>query len=85
MIKQMTLRQVPDAVEKGIRGRARRTGHSLNRTMIALMEETLGIRTTEKKRRDMSRFAGQWSNEECAAFDRNTFVFEHVDEETWKT
>ena len=84
MIKQMTLRQVPDAVEKGIRGRARRTGRSLNRAMIDLMEEALNIRGAGKKRRDISCLAGQWSQEECAAFDGNTQVFERIDQEMWK-
>lgn len=85
MIKQMTLRQVPDAVEKGIRGRARSTGSSLNRVMIDLMEESLKLRPVDKKRRDVSQFAGQWSQTECAEFDRNTLVFENIDEETWKS
>lgn len=84
MIRQMTVRQVPDAVEKGIRARTRKTGCSLNRAMIDLMEEALQIRPTEKKKRDISRIAGQWSTEECVAFDRNTLVFERIDEETWK-
>ena len=85
MISQMTLRQIPDAIEKGIRGRARSTGRSMNRVMIDLLEEVLNVRPASTKRRDISRFAGQWSPEECAAFDRNTLIFEHIDEETWKT
>jgi len=85
MINQMTLRRVPDAIEKGIRGRARSTGHSLNRVVIELLEDVLKVRPSPKKRRDISRFAGQWSPEESAAFDRNTLIFEHIDEETWKT
>ena len=84
MIKQMTLRQVPNAVEKGIRARTRKAGCSLNRAMIELMEEALKIRPADKKRRDMSRLAGQWSHEECAAFERHTMVFERIDKETWK-
>ena len=84
MIRQMTLRQVPDALEKGIRARARSTGRSLNRAMIALIEEALKVRPAQSKKRDVSRFAGQWSEEECAAFARNTMVFERIDEETWK-
>jgi plasmid stability protein len=84
MIKQITLRQVPDAVERGIRTRAKRTNRSLNRAMIDLMEEALGVKSTEKKKRDFSRLAGQWSQEEGETFERNTQVFERIDEETWK-
>jgi len=85
MIRQITLRQVPDAVERGIRGRARSTGSSLNRVIIDLMEESLKIRPAGKKMRDVSRFAGQWSQEEYDAFSRNTQVFERIDKETWKS
>ena len=84
MIKQMTLRQVPDAVEKGIRGRARSTGRSLNRVVIDLMDESLRVRPLEKKRRDISRLAGKWSQAQCEAFDRNTLAFERIDAEIWK-
>ncbi len=85
MIKQMTLRQVPDAVEKGIRERARSTGSSLNRVIIDLMEESLQVRPVEKKKRDVARLAGKWSQAECEAFDRNTLAFERIDEEIWKS
>jgi plasmid stability protein len=85
MIKQITLRQVPDAVERGIRGRARSTGHSMNRAMIELLEEALGTGPAARKRRDLSKFAGQWSQEEYDAFESNTLVFEQIDDETWKS
>ncbi|MEI6809000.1 MAG: hypothetical protein WCN95_09775 [bacterium] len=85
MIKQMTLRQLPIEVENGIRGRARSTGSSLNRVVIDLLEESLKIRPTDKKRRDLSRLAGQWSQAECAEFDRNTLIFGQIDEEIWKS
>lgn len=84
MIKQITLRQVPDAVEKGIRMRAKRTNRSMNRAMIDLMEEALGVKSPEKKKRDISSLVGQWTDQECEAFDRNTEVFERLDEENWK-
>jgi hypothetical protein len=84
MIKQMTLRQVPDVLEKGIRARARKTGRSLNRATLELIEEALGVRPAEQKRRDLAPFAGEWSREEREAFDRSLAVFERIDEETWK-
>jgi plasmid stability protein len=84
MMAQMTLRQIPDAVEKGLRLRARKTGRSLNRATIDLIEESLGVRPADKKRRDLSGVAGQWKAEECEAFERNTRVFERIDQETWK-
>lgn len=84
MIAQMTLRQVPDAVGKGLRLRARKAGRSLNRATIDLIEEALGIRPSDKKKRDLSGFAGRWKPDECEAFERNTRIFEQIDQETWK-
>ena len=59
MIAQMTLRQVPDAVGKGLKVRAKKDGRSLNRAAIELLEQTLGIRATDSRKRNLSRFAGQ--------------------------
>ncbi len=83
MIAQMTLRHIPDEVEKGLRGRARKAGRSLNRATIDLLEQALGIRAMDAKKRDLSRFAGQWDREECQAFERNTQVFERIDDKVW--
>jgi plasmid stability protein len=83
MIAQMTLRQVPDKVGKGLRVRARKDGRSLNRAAIELLEQALGLRATDARKRDLSRFAGQWSREDCRAFQRNTKVFEKIDPEVW--
>ena len=83
MIAQMTLRQVPDEVAKGLRARARKGGRSLNRTAIEMLEQALGVRARDAKKRDLSRFAGQWSREERQAFERHTHVFEKIDAEVW--
>ncbi len=83
MIAQMTLRHVPDEVGKCLRVRARKAGRSLNRAAIELLEQALGIRATDARKRDLSRFAGQWNREECRAFERATRVFEQIDAEVW--
>jgi len=58
MIAQMTLRRIPDAVEKKLRARSRRSGRSINRTTIELLEEALGVKTTDGKKRDLSMLSG---------------------------
>lgn len=84
MIAQMTLRRVPDELEKGLRARARRTGHSLNRTAIELLREALGVsRPADARRRDLSAFTGQWDAAEAEEFARNIRIFEHIDNEVW--
>jgi len=84
MMAQMTLRRIPDELEKGLRARARKTGHSLNRTALELLREALGVsRAADARRRDLSGFAGQWGPAEAAEFERNTRIFEHIDPDVW--
>ena len=84
MIAQITLRQVPDAVGKGLRVRARKGGRSLNRAAIELLEQALGIKAADARKRDLSGFAGQWDREECREFERNTRMFKRIDAEVWR-
>ena len=83
MIAQMTLRNIPDEVGKCLRMRAKKSGRSMNRAAIELLEVALEIRPRDAKRRDLSRLAGQWNPEECRTFERNTRVFEQIDPEVW--
>lgn len=83
MIAQMTLRRIPDAVEEKLRARSRRSGHSINRTTIELLEEALGVKPVEGKKRDLSMLAGGWQEAEYREFERHTAMFEKVDAEVW--
>jgi len=85
MIVQMTLRQIPDEVEAGLRAKAQKTGRSLNRTAITLLEQALTPREAGTQKRDLSRFLGQWSREECLAFERGTSIFGQIDAEVWQS
>lgn len=83
MVKQLTLRGIPDHVETGIREKARKSGRSLNRVSIELLESALDLKPRNAQKRDLSRLAGQWSEEEGDEFDRLAQTFEQIDEELW--
>lgn len=85
MIAQLTLRKIPDTVEKKLRSRSRQSGQSMNRTAIALLEEALGIKASDGKQRDLSMLAGQWKKTEYKAFQRHTAQFDKIDPEIWKS
>jgi len=85
MITQLTLRQIPDTVEKKLRKRSRQSGQSMNRTAIALLEEALGIKASDGKQRDLSMLAGQWKTTEYNEFKRHTAPFDKIDAELWKS
>lgn len=84
MITQMTLRQIPDEVEKKLRKRSRQSGQSMNRTAIELLEEALGLKMSGDKQRDLSMFSGEWKTSDYEEFQRHTSQFEKIDAELWK-
>jgi plasmid stability protein len=82
----MTLRGVDEKTAEALKERAQQEGTSVNAVTLRLLRESLGL---EKKKRsvvytDLDHLAGTWSREEAAEFERNTAVFEQVDEEVWK-
>ncbi len=82
----MTLRGIDEKTAEALKEKARQEGTSVNAVTLRLLRESLGI---NKKRRtanysDLDHLAGTWSPEEAAEFERNTAVFEKVDEEIWK-
>ena len=83
-MNQMTLRKIPEELERQLRRVAKERGQSLNKTAIELMMEALGLKKEPERKRDLSQLAGSWSQEEADAFDRNVQIFEQVDEEMWR-
>jgi len=82
-MSQITVRNIPAAVESRLRTMADRLGLSLNQTVIRLLETALGGRPDAPKR-DLSQIAARWSDREADGFDRATAPFESVDEEVWR-
>jgi plasmid stability protein len=87
-MKQITIRSIPDEVQKTVRKEAARKGVSLNKAIISLLEQAVGTKAPEKKKRilytDLDHLAGLWSREEAAEFDKNLKIQRKVDAELWK-
>ena len=87
-MKQITLRGIPENVKKTARKEAERKGLSLNKAYISLLDRAVTGTTQEKKRKviyhDLDHFAGLWSREDSAAFDKKLKAQRKVDEELWK-
>jgi len=82
-MKQLTVRNIPAAIQTKLRSLAERSGLSLNQTVIQLLETATGGKP-EARRRDLSGITGTWDDQETEAFDRATAAFESVDEEVWR-
>jgi plasmid stability protein len=82
----MTLRGIDEKTAEALKERATREGTSVNAVTLRILRESLGL---DKRKRnviynDLDHLAGTWSREQAAEFERNTAVFEKVDEEIWK-
>ena len=85
-MKAITLRKVPPHLARQIERKAREDKTSLNRAVIALLDErttTLKEREPGTPRRDLSFLVGMWSKEEADAFDANLAEQRKIDPELW--
>lgn len=81
---QLTLRNIPEDLEREIRRIAGERRTSINKTVRELLYKSLGIDRSSEKKRDLSDFAGFWDEREAEEFEKATDVFEAIDEELWK-
>jgi hypothetical protein len=84
-VNAITVRNLPPAVAKAVREKARKEKLSLNKAIVKLLEEATG---TAPKRRavhhDLDRFFGTWTREQADAFDEALREQRQIDPEMWK-
>lgn len=83
----ITVRNLPPAVARAIREKAKKERVSLNRAVISLLEAATGHggqAPKERSRDELDALAGSWTKAEADEFD--AFLREHrtVDPEMWK-
>lgn len=84
-MKAVTLRNVPADVQKAIRAKARQKRISVNKAVLELLQERVGILQNQKKTRhhDLDALAGSWSAAEEKAFQRAVGAARRIDEDLW--
>jgi plasmid stability protein len=83
-MSHLTLRRIPEPVERELRTLAAQTGVSLNKTAISVLRKGLGLEPMEQRKRDLSHLAGRWTPGQADEFDRRMEIFEQIDEELWQ-
>ena len=78
----ISLRNLPEEVEKAILETSRREGISLNKATLRLLEASLRKRTTNS---DFEEFFGKWSSAEADAFDATLTGMRQIDPADWKS
>lgn len=85
-MKTVTLRKLPPKLEKTIRQRARERRVSVNKAVLSLLEEHLGL--DEEKQpaeyHDLDALCGAWTEEEANAFDQALARQRIIDPDLWK-
>ena len=82
----ITLRNIPREVRDAIERRAREEGLSFNRTVLRMLEESLGLRSERPRvpHQDLDHLAGTWSSEEADEFDAALSEQRRVDPGLWE-
>jgi len=86
-MKVITLRNIPPEVARLIEARRERSGLSLNKTVIRLLEESLGVAgpaTLPRRHDDLDELAGTWTKKEAREFDRALAEQRQIDSELWE-
>ena len=83
-MKQLTVRGVPEDLSRALARERRRREQSLNATVIQLLRQALGLTPDTSFTNGLEAFAGTWSEDEHAEFERAVSPFNAVDEELWR-
>jgi len=82
---QLTLRAIPPALRAALEREARARGLSLNRTVLALLAERLGLKEGPAvPHDDLDELAGTWGKEEAARFEEALQAQRPVDAKLWR-
>ena len=83
-MKAITIRNVPPEVAAALEAEKRRRGLSLNRTVLSVMREALGLSNSRRRSNGLRRLAGNWTQAESRQFEEAIAPFGKIDEDMWK-
>ena len=82
-MKTLTIRNVPPDLAAALDGERHRRGLSLNRTVLELMRQALGLDGDRAHSNGLRQMAGTWSEAEFRQFEKNAAPFTRLDDELW--
>lgn len=83
-MSQITLRQIPDILDKQLRSLASKNKTSLNKIVLSLLMKDLGLSVNSGKKRDLTDLWGTWTRNQYDEFQKNTEDFSQIDPELWE-
>lgn len=86
-MKLVTLRNLPPELARIIRRKANEKRTSINKAVISLLEESVGIQGKKAEKslyHDLDALAGSWTEEEALAFEKALARQRAIDPDLWK-
>ncbi len=83
-MKSLSIHNLDPDLAKAIEQMALQTGLSQNKVIKVLLRRALGLAKSPKSGTDFSAYCGLWTAEEAFAFDKNTSVFDQIEENLWQ-
>jgi hypothetical protein len=85
-IEQLTIRSIGAPLRAALEREAERRGQSLNKTVLALLSERLGIadETAPVRYDDLDELAGTWTKAEASRFEDALEAQRQVDPKLWR-
>lgn len=83
-MKALTVRNVPKKLADALAHERRRRGQSLNKTVLDVLGEGLGLTGVEGRRNGLGALAGTWSSADLVQFETAIAASEQIDDELWK-
>ena len=82
---QITLRGLDPGIEKEIREKARKSGKSINRVILDILQKSKDPKPKRLPRTNtLKRLAGGWNDEDASQFIESIKLCEQIDEDIWK-
>jgi len=85
-MKSITIRGIDPGLDWVIKSRAKQNNLSVNQWILQMLKKVTGMgkEPVFRKHYDLDTLAGGWSKEEVKSFQKNTQIFEKIDEDLWK-
>lgn len=83
-MKQLSVRNVGDDLERALRKEQKARGYSLNQTVLDLLRRALGLAPGAVYDNGLGKLAGTWSEKDVKRFKADTAGFERIDKELWR-
>jgi len=85
-LKTISLRGIDPELAETLKNHAKKTGGSINKTVLDILRNSLGLSSKKRDRvyHDLDDLAGTWTDNDWQQCNKSTKHFSVIDKELWK-